>query len=150
MRNDQGDQEDPEHPHVARCGHCGKPLLNRRKRAKYCSREHKELARAARKRASDRLTALRRKHPFADATLTELHEQARRPDHWRDDPRNFSDYGDVPGDLDHDDDQGQDDERGIVAGSAPGPREDQDAAWRDRMEFADAVEAIRAVDGLIA
>jgi hypothetical protein len=99
MRNAEGDPEYTEHPPVRRCGHCGEPLLTQRKRARYCSREHKELAREARKRASDRLTTLRKNHPLGDVSLTELHDQAAPPRDWRDDPRNFSDFGELPDDY---------------------------------------------------
>ena len=77
MRNGQGAVEYAETPPVRRCGHCGTPLISQRKRARYCDRRCKELAREARKRAGDRLAALREKHPLADATLAELHERAR-------------------------------------------------------------------------
>jgi hypothetical protein len=77
MRNGQGAVEYAETPPVRRCGHCGAPLVSQRKRARYCDRRCKELAREARKRAGDRLTTLREKHPLADATLAELHERAR-------------------------------------------------------------------------
>ena len=113
MRNDQGGEEYAEHPPVRRCGHCGAPLLSQRRRAKYCDRRCKELAREARKRASDRLITLRGNHPFADVSLAELHDKAGPPD-WRDDPRNFSDYGDLPDDFDlaaEIDDEHQGDER---------------------------------------
>ena len=36
---------------------------------------------------------------LTDQSLAELHERARAPQHWTDDPRAFSDYGDVPGDY---------------------------------------------------
>jgi len=37
-------------------------------------------------------------HP--DVSLAELHAQARPPQHWTDDPRQFSDYGELPDDYD--------------------------------------------------
>lgn len=79
MRNDQGSPEYSETLPVPRCGYCGEPLLTQRRGAKWCSREHKELAREARKRAGDRLTRLRRNHPFADSALAEAHERAGAP-----------------------------------------------------------------------
>lgn len=125
MRNDQSGREDPEHPRVARCGHCGQPLLNRRKRAKYCSREHKELARAARKRASDRLTRLRANHPFAD--LPDLPE-----------------FRDLDGIAPYDDDDDQtDDERGIFTAGA-GPDHDPDSAFREQMLLAETIGRIES------
>jgi hypothetical protein len=108
MRNEPGDQDYSETPPVSRCGHCGEPLLSKRRRARYCSREHKELAREARKRASDRLTTLRRNHPFADVSLAELHAQSRPP-------RPDIDAGHVDADLikfsDEYDEDHQDDEQ---------------------------------------
>jgi hypothetical protein len=38
-------------------------------------------------------------HPETDLNLTELYERAPLPRHRADDPRNFSDFGDVPGDV---------------------------------------------------
>jgi hypothetical protein len=113
MRNGQHDLKYSGTPPVRRCGHCGEPLISQRRRAKYCSREHKELAREARKRASGRLTRLHGNHPFADASLAELHEHASAPQHWAEagpvdgDLPEFSDYHDVGVYEDQDDEDGQ-------------------------------------------
>lgn len=122
MRNNKSGQEPDEAPRTRRCGHCGELLLTQRRHAKYCDRRCKELARGARKRAGDRLTSLRGKHPFAD----------------RADLREFSDEIDLIG-LDD-----QDDETGIIAGdTAPDPFEERNQAWAERQEFANAIDAVQ-------
>jgi hypothetical protein len=122
VRNDSSVQEHPETPLARRCGYCGDPLFSQRKGAKYCSRDHKELARAARKRASDRLTTLRSRHPF--------------PDEFDPSPPPESGREDRIGD--------QDDEAGIHAYDAPDPGREADERYRRTRAFYAAVAAIDA------
>lgn len=124
MRNGDSDQKYSESPRTRCCGHCGEALLTQRKHARYCDRRCKELARGARKRAGERLTTLRARHPFAD----------------RADLPEFSDEFDIIG-LD-DEDQDDDDDAGIIGGGHLGY--DPDAAWRERMAYTDAEEAVKA------
>ena len=121
MRNDESGQEHSATPPVRRCGYCGQPLLSQRRGAKWCSREHKELARQRRKRASDRLTSLRARHPLPDsAGLPEF-------------------------DLTGLDDEHQDDEYGIVADeSGADPWQQRNDAWAARQELAAGIDRIRA------
>lgn len=123
MRNDSGGQKHPETPLTRRCGYCGDPLFSQRKGAKYCSRDHKELARAARKRASDRLTTLRGRHPLAALGLRE--------------------FGDGTGAFGADD-EGPGDETGIYEDSAPDPGRESDERYRRNLAFSAAVAAIDA------
>ena len=118
MRNADSNQEHDGTPRVRRCGYCGEPLLAQRRGAKFCSREHKELARQRRQRAGERLTTLRGRHPFPDPP----------------DLREHSDELDLGPDE-------QDDEQGIVGGD-PG-RYDPEGAWVQRMAYADAIDAIQ-------
>ena len=128
MRNGQGAVEYVETPPVRRCGHCGTPLISQRKRARYCDRRCKELAREARKRAGDRLAALREKHPLADASLAELHDRAR------------------PGLVQGDEDfvvpaEVQADEFGMTDGLLD---DEPNASWAMRLELEAETNAIRA------
>jgi hypothetical protein len=126
VRNDDNGQEHTEAPPVRRCGYCGEPLLHQRRGAKFCSREHKELARQRRQRAGEALTRLRGRHPLADSA----------------DLREFSDEIDLD---DQDEDGHQDEDQGIVAGdSAPDPWAERNAAFRERMQITEAAEEIRA------
>jgi hypothetical protein len=129
MRNEPGEQDYSETPPVRRCGHCGEPMLSQRKRARYCGRRCKELAREARKRASERLTTLRRNHPFADVSLAELHERARPPQHRAgDDLLEYSDRYDAGV---YDDDGLDDDEDQVLV------VDDQGARIRSMLDDAD-------------
>lgn len=122
MRNEDDAGQYPDTPRIRRCGHCGDPLFSQRKGARYCSRDHKEAARAARKRASDRLTTLRSRHPFPDEfDLSPPPESAR---------------ADSIGD--------QDDEAGIHAYDAPDPGREADERYRRNRAFYAAVAAIDA------
>jgi len=123
VRNANTNQEYSPAPPTRRCGYCGAPLLAQRKGARFCSREHKELARQRRQRAGERLTRLRAAHPFPeDADL-----------------RDFSD------EFDLDDVERQDDEQGIVAGdSAPDPWQERNDEFAARQEFAAAIDAVNA------
>lgn len=125
------------------CGYCGRPLpADARRNRRFCSRAHKrEALRQRRKREEVHARLVTRSPRYADATLTELHDNARPPQHWRDvgaghvdeDLAEFSDYPDISQDEDDED-----------AGSAPDPWRQADDAWRERMAFTDAVEQIRA------
>lgn len=109
MPNVERDDQDTEHheyletPLTPRCGWCGQPLLGQRAGAKYCDRAHKNSARRTRKARNEQVATLRDKHPLpvdADASLLELHKRAGGPPKdWRDDPRSFSDYGELPDDF---------------------------------------------------
>jgi hypothetical protein len=123
MRNDDGDQDYPESPLARRCGQCGDLLLTQRKGSKYCDRKCKELARAARKRAGDRLTTLRGKYPLPDEAFLREH----------------ADVYDAGQDGD-----GQDDEAGIHAFPGQGDVYDPDVAWSERMQLTTAVDAVQA------
>jgi hypothetical protein len=129
MRNDQDAADYAEHPPVRRCGHCGTPLVSQRKRARYCDRRCKELAREARKRAGGRLTTLRQRHPLTDATLVQLHERARPP-------REFAagDDFEVPADV-------EPDEFGYTDGLLD---DEPGTAWTVRQEMERETEAVRA------
>jgi hypothetical protein len=123
VRNDENGEDYTGTPPVRRCGYCGQPLLSQRRGAKFCSREHKELARQRRQRAGERLTTLRGRHPFAD--LPE-----------------FSDELDLIG---QDDEDHQDDEYGIVSNdSSADSWQERNELWAARQEFADAIEAVNA------
>lgn len=140
MRNGHSSQEYSETPPVRRCEHCGEPLLTQRRGAKWCSREHKELAREARKRASDRVARLRKNHPFADAA------RFGEPDHWADmeagriDPelQEFSDFNNVSVYED------QDDGIHAVDHRAPDPWEERNAAFNEQTRLTAAIERIEA------
>jgi hypothetical protein len=57
------------------------------------------------------------------------------PQHWSDDPSQFSDYGEIPGDLD--------DETGIVAGdSTPDPWQQRAEAFHERIALSEAIDRI--------
>jgi len=94
---------------------CGRAIPSRKRQdARWCSRSCESKARRAARRKADFEAAnpdtaelLRAE----DQSLADLYGNAGPPRDWRDDPRNFSDYGDVPGDvelaaeIDDDDDQ---------------------------------------------
>jgi uncharacterized Zn finger protein (UPF0148 family) len=129
VRNDDHTEDYPQEPPTRCCGHCGTPLFSKRRGARYCDRRCKELAREARKRASQRLTVLRRKHPLANASLNDLYEQSRwAPGHVDDDESKLENY---------EFDDHVDDGPGI-------PWKTDDATFNDRMALAAAIEAITA------
>ena len=79
------------------CERCGDPIWPERDGQKYCSARCREAAKKRRHRFR-----LRRGESLGpqgtrvtDESLTELAERAGPPD-WRDDPRNFSDFGELP------------------------------------------------------
>jgi hypothetical protein len=136
---------------------CGRVIPSRkRKDARWCSRSCESKAR----RQAARRAAFEASNPGTGKllreegqSLGELHDRTRRPDHWDaieagqvdDDLIEFSDTYDVHDDGqddDHQDDDHQDD--GLYVG--PGHRDtyDPDAAHRERMELAVAVDAINA------
>lgn len=51
------------------CEHCGKPLISRNPRAKYCTTQCHEAARRARKRAAQQNVATRKATPFDQAII---------------------------------------------------------------------------------
>lgn len=97
---------------------CGRPIPSRKRQdARWCSRSCESKARRAASRKarfeaanSDAAELLR-----AEAqTLAELHDKAGPPRDRRDDPRNFPDFGELPGDYDtaaEIDDEHQDNEQ---------------------------------------
>jgi hypothetical protein len=84
-------------PDPRRCAECNRVLVGRRADATWCSAR----CRMRWKRKQGRLREARDSysavHP--DVSLTELHERARPPQHWAGDPREYSDYGLIPGDA---------------------------------------------------
>jgi hypothetical protein len=83
---------------VRSCEHCGGPIPKRRTDARFCSTSHRVMASRKRKREREVRESLVTRG-LTDQSLAELHDRARPPQHWSDDPRVFSDYGDVPGDV---------------------------------------------------
>ncbi|HET9081117.1 MAG TPA: hypothetical protein VFO01_11475 [Trebonia sp.] len=76
---------------------------------------------------------------LTDQTFAEFREHAR-PTHG-DDPQNYTDFGEVPGDFEHK--QGRDDERGIVAGgSYIDPGQERDSAFAGQMALQEAIDAV--------
>jgi hypothetical protein len=82
------------------CEYCGRPLpSDARRNQRFCGKTHKRQARRQAKHREELHASLVARSPhFADASLTEPHARPGKPD-WRDDPRNFSDFGEIPGDL---------------------------------------------------
>jgi len=113
------------------CEHCGKPIPDRRKDARYCSTSHRVMASRRRKRQAEIRESLvaRGGQEFTDHS---------RPDHWDDPETEFSDEFDLLHEQDH-----QDDETGIVAGDTHvDPWAERNAAFRERMQLTEAVQAI--------
>lgn len=97
---------------------CGNQIPSRKRQdARWCSRKCEGRATRAAKRMGIGLADYVKGvsySPVEDRSLAELHGKAGPPS-WRDDPRNFSDYGDLPGDAElaaEFDDEHQGDERG--------------------------------------
>lgn len=96
---------------VRRCEHCGGSIPSRRKDARFCSTSHRVMAHRKAKREREIHESL------VTRGLTDLvafHERAAPPAHWADDPRQYSDFGDLPGDAElaaEFDDEHQGDER---------------------------------------
>jgi hypothetical protein len=88
-----------------RCERCRDPFWPEQDGQKYCSARCREAAKKRRQRfrlrrgkeAGELLVP--QGTGVVDESLTELHEQAGPLRDWRDDPRSFSDFGDVPGDF---------------------------------------------------
>jgi hypothetical protein len=83
-----------------KCEHCGDPFETAQETQKYCSPRHRRAAekrRQRRKPMREKLLGGRAQTP--DTSLTRM-PGATGPTGptWRDDPRNFSDFGQVPGD----------------------------------------------------
>jgi hypothetical protein len=111
---------------------CRAPFLPSQPGQKYCSRKH---ARTAEKQRQ------RERKNFGE-TVKELVPRRtgaydRDSQDWRDDPSQFSDYGDVPGDLD--------DEDGIYAGdSTPDPWQQRAEAFHEQIALSEAIDRITA------
>ena len=97
MEQHEPDVQPSGGPDPRRCAECNRVLVGRRADATWCSAR----CRMRWKRKQRNLQAARDSysavHP--DVSLAELHDKAGPPD-WRDDPRNYSDYGDLPDDFD--------------------------------------------------
>lgn len=123
------------------CEHCGDPFIPAQHGQKYCSPRHRRAAekrRQRRKPLREKLLGGRAQTP--DATLTRM-PGATGPTGatWRDDPRNFSDFGQVPGDeawLTPDEIDELTDEAGIYAGQFA----DDDEHERRNQDFQNKVE----------
>jgi len=83
---------------IRACEHCGGPVPKRRKDARFCSTSHRVMASRKRKHEREIHESLVTRG-LTDQTLTGLHDRARPPQRRDADPREYSDFGEVPGDL---------------------------------------------------
>jgi hypothetical protein len=104
------DVQPTDGPEAKLCAECDRVLVGRRADATWCSARCRMRWKRKQKSLQQARASYSAVHPDVDVSLSEMYEQAKGE--WRDDPRNYSDFGEVPGDLGLDEDQDDVDEPG--------------------------------------